>query len=417
MYEDNDLIVRSVLQGGKKCFVTFAPLDHGKLDGFGEQFLLRGGYSAIHVVAKWNHWYQLPQMKPAIEAIVGKISNNSFEVTIAYGSSMGAYGALMHSTFLSANIILAFSPQFSIDPEEPPYEKRWVKFATKSNYRKKLNGDRISKTAQKYYFCDPANPDHRHVELYKKLAGGVEVATIFAEHHSAQMLKDAQLLKKVVISIAEEDFSLPNFYSEYHLGRRKSPLYWAALGDRAIARRPNVALYAANRGLALDHVNIRLLIMRCVALLKLGSIERAIEAAQAGIKINARHPALWRALSVAMQRMARWDDAIDAAKKAIFFRPADPDLHRVLLDALVLSGKTQAAVTQARTTIALAPNHAAAYMRGAEAHEANGEFTDAINLVRQGRAHVSPTEALYEKFQAIEARLMVILRVLPHDPG
>lgn len=94
-----------------------------KGDGFYADELMRNlGLSAIGVVSKRPHWYvcdEWPQAQAAIlEAMAG------YKQRVGYGFSMGAYAALKYSRALGLDKVLAFSPQWSVDPLEAPWDDR-----------------------------------------------------------------------------------------------------------------------------------------------------------------------------------------------------------------------------------------------------------------------------------------------------
>ena len=71
-------------------------------------------YSAIGFVAKARNWFCSPHMPAACQAVAAKAL--SFNSVITYGSSMGGYGALRWARQVNATAVIAFAPQFSIDP-------------------------------------------------------------------------------------------------------------------------------------------------------------------------------------------------------------------------------------------------------------------------------------------------------------
>lgn len=89
---------------------------HARANGrkaFGIQLCQKNGFSLLGVVPKHPCWYpavEIEQIAPICRALVRGS-------TIAYGASMGAYGALRWGKYLGADHALACSPQASIDPE------------------------------------------------------------------------------------------------------------------------------------------------------------------------------------------------------------------------------------------------------------------------------------------------------------
>lgn len=92
--------------------------------GFGEAFFDANGIDAIHVVPRNNDWYQYPEIDEACRRV--RELTASYPHVVAYGQSMGAYGAIRLGGRVGAEAALAISPQFSIDPAVAPFEPRWV---------------------------------------------------------------------------------------------------------------------------------------------------------------------------------------------------------------------------------------------------------------------------------------------------
>lgn len=79
------------------------------------------GISILHVVPNGADWYQYLEMPEVLDTIRDHLRPDAF----AYGSSMGGYGAIRFADDLGLSRALALAPQFSIDPERVPFERRW----------------------------------------------------------------------------------------------------------------------------------------------------------------------------------------------------------------------------------------------------------------------------------------------------
>src|SRR5215204_3539821 len=127
VYRSRDLLARAVVGASpERCVVTFAPFeDHHSLDraGFGESWFRLHGFDAIHVIPRVNHWYQhaeLPELCARVAA-----TTRTYRDIVAYGSSMGGSAAVRYGAWVGASVAFALSPQFTINPWRPPFEKRW----------------------------------------------------------------------------------------------------------------------------------------------------------------------------------------------------------------------------------------------------------------------------------------------------
>jgi len=127
VFRSFELAVRAVCEfGSPACMITFESYtDDRSLDrrGFGEDFFRSRSTDAIHIISRENDWYQYPDM-PAVTALVRDLVRG-YQRVVAYGSSMGGYGAIRFGGAAGAQVALALSPQFSIDRRTVRFEKRW----------------------------------------------------------------------------------------------------------------------------------------------------------------------------------------------------------------------------------------------------------------------------------------------------
>lgn len=104
------------------CVVTFdSYTDYRTLNrpDFGEVFFDANGIDAIHIIRRNNDWYQYPETEEACRRI--RELTACYPHVVAYGQSMGGYGAIRLGGRVGAQVALAISPQFSIDPAVAPF--------------------------------------------------------------------------------------------------------------------------------------------------------------------------------------------------------------------------------------------------------------------------------------------------------
>jgi hypothetical protein len=93
--------------------VTFESyIDNRTLDrpGFGEVFFDANGIDTIHVIPRNNDWYQYPEAEEACRRV--RELTASYPHVVAYGQSMGSYGAIRLGGCVGAQVALPISPQF-----------------------------------------------------------------------------------------------------------------------------------------------------------------------------------------------------------------------------------------------------------------------------------------------------------------
>lgn len=121
--------VQALCQPGDFPFglLTF-DIMHAKANGrnaFARQFCQKNGIPLIAVVPKYPCWYPRDDMQ-VLSRIIRDIAPQTM---IAYGASMGGYGALRWGKSCGARAVLACSPQASIDPQSTGVrDRRYAKY-------------------------------------------------------------------------------------------------------------------------------------------------------------------------------------------------------------------------------------------------------------------------------------------------
>lgn len=184
-------------------FVTFESLQLERAPGrpgYGETFLSKRGYTGYHFLSSANRWYQYPEMPEALAVVRADIAAGARVVT--YGVSMGAYAAYRFSAPLAADAVIAFSPQWSMDPRRVWWERRWRSEGPERMWDRQLP----RAEAAKYVFYDPLNQDRRHIRGLQREAQLALVRLYFGGHHSPLFVQECGLLESAVLDIAEDRF-------------------------------------------------------------------------------------------------------------------------------------------------------------------------------------------------------------------
>jgi hypothetical protein len=74
------------------------------------------GFAGIGFVAKAENWFPKDSIHNAAAAVRSRIAN--YPARIGYGFSMGGWAVLNYAQLFNLDISIAFSPQYSINPEE-----------------------------------------------------------------------------------------------------------------------------------------------------------------------------------------------------------------------------------------------------------------------------------------------------------
>lgn len=116
VFEDENNLV--IYQEGQTDYVLITFNHMGKLGRrafWGQDVAEKLGISCIGIVPKKPHWYPYSSIQTMLPLLLEKLT--PYKERITYGFSMGAYAALKYSNALNATNVLAFSPQYSIDPK------------------------------------------------------------------------------------------------------------------------------------------------------------------------------------------------------------------------------------------------------------------------------------------------------------
>lgn len=90
----------------------------------------RGGVQpprrALFVMDERRSWANDPAFAPALQAALASVTHRAPVARIAtIGLSMGGFAALAAAKILPVDVVLAFGPQWSVDPVLMPTETRW----------------------------------------------------------------------------------------------------------------------------------------------------------------------------------------------------------------------------------------------------------------------------------------------------
>jgi hypothetical protein len=192
--------IRVILQPGETddFFVTFNELGLKiNADSFwGDKLFADTKFSSVGFVTATPNWYPPDEMEPAISAVKSIIGRRRI---IAYGHSQGGYGALKYSRALGAQVVVAFCPQWSIDPSDVA----GVDGRFHSYHRVDLqNGLQINSddlAGDRYLIFDKeARFDKWNVEKILGLGGSKVIRCPFTGHQSVRILSEGGVSREFV---------------------------------------------------------------------------------------------------------------------------------------------------------------------------------------------------------------------------
>lgn len=120
LFEDPDFKITYRDTQGELLVVAFSPMHWPEQRTLGRHWAdtvaAKVPFSWLSIDAKSAHWY-CDEKWSTVAELVAKVGAK-YKWRVGYGHSMGAYGALKRSHDYSPCAILAFAPQWSIEPEQ-----------------------------------------------------------------------------------------------------------------------------------------------------------------------------------------------------------------------------------------------------------------------------------------------------------
>ncbi|MTH33292.1 hypothetical protein GL279_01625 [Paracoccus limosus] len=161
---------------------------HARANGrnaFARKLCLRNGLPLLGVVPKYPCWYPATEIVRIAE-ICRRLGRGP---VIAYGASMGGYGALRWGKFLGAHHVLACSPQATIDPGQTgPGDRRYGRYFQPAQHAvMAVRAEHVAGQAAVLY--DPRfGPDRVQAGLLADLDGVSLLPLPFVAHGTAACL-------------------------------------------------------------------------------------------------------------------------------------------------------------------------------------------------------------------------------------
>lgn len=284
IYNGEHIRAYSAMYATDSVFITFN--NRGELYGedyhdyWGSSYFNKYKISSIGIVARKANWFPIQEMQE-IANVVNIITK--YRRVITYGCSMGGYGAIKFSGLLNSNVGIAFSPQWSVNPEDIN-DYRWSDFQYDPQLR---GGEAITQNdigGENYFFFDPReNYDKDHAAFLSRYKGMHKVITPFTWHGSVlHFFHNKGLHQILTAAIASETTTSGNF-RKIARDVRHNNLYYhhikiKYLRDRLIASK-NKNFYELKKEVQNLNTQEEILIYAICVFLE-GYIEQAIDIVQ-----------------------------------------------------------------------------------------------------------------------------------------
>jgi len=302
------------------CAVLFSAWSGRALCGKvgGSDPLLRAGVDVISVQSNCDDWHQ--SIPPQVLDELAQRLETRYQRRYAYGSSMGGYAALLFAAKLNIDVVLAMSPQYTIQDD---FDKRWRLYSDRIDWRYKIADTASVYQGEIYVTYDPYNLDARHFSLIKSHFGSAKITGVtvkFGSHPTTAYFRDAGNLKRVLtdillkgeVVVAKKCFELgDNRHSMFrhlsNLHARMEDLENAvAYGQKAVDAKDNDE---SSRKMHLEHLaNVQR---------RLGDLDGALATIDKCLKLDGTRNTAHMNKSIVLLAQNDRQAAVDSALKAI----------------------------------------------------------------------------------------------------
>lgn len=243
--------------GGGTVVVTFPDLIHDTEKdalGWGEGFLRKRGQPMVCVGIRQPNWYQDESFFEAMLALRSFIGPET--ELICYGSSMGAYGAILSANALVATRVVAFCPQYSIDQSAAPFERRFRTESQRIGPFRWETPDEFSSAVQYLVIFDPTHRlDSMQRRLFPSAPNWRDLPVPGSGHGPLSALLEMGLSNELFDVIVGR-ISIKDMRNIIRLSRLRSAGYVRRMGNKLAERqRPSAQIFI---GLAAESGHKRL---------------------------------------------------------------------------------------------------------------------------------------------------------------
>jgi len=220
-----------------RVIVSFPDLIHEtgfEALGWGEPFFRKRNQPVIYVLFKNANWYQSEGFLDAMKA-ARTFLGTDIKIS-AYGASMGGYGAILAGKTLKADHVLALCPQYSIQQDITPFERRYRNQAAEIGvFRYDIDSEMDNKITYVVAFDPTHNIDRRHEAMFKRPEKWRRILLPGSGHgvlsNILEMTTKEDLLKLTLNQISPSDFR-----QALRQGRTSSLRYIRRMGNLSSRR-------------------------------------------------------------------------------------------------------------------------------------------------------------------------------------
>ncbi|MHC3125143.1 hypothetical protein, partial [Acinetobacter sp. GN11] len=187
-----------------------------------EKSLIKYQYNVIGIMPKQKSWFPQASMIELAKTISPVLQG--FKNIVGYGGSMGGYAAIKYSNLLNMNRVIAFVPQYSIDPDQVEDRRYAEFFDAVSNKEMQIQPQDVDAAREYVIVYDPYfATDREHYLKIKALLPSLHTIHLpFTGHEALSVLASSSLLHDFI----EHDFDEIYFYQQVRKVKKQSKFYF-----------------------------------------------------------------------------------------------------------------------------------------------------------------------------------------------
>lgn len=203
-----------------------------------EKSLIKYQYNVIGVMPKQKSWFPQASMIELAKAISPILEG--FKNIVGYGGSMGGYAAIKYSNLLNMNRVIAFVPQYSIDPEHVEDRRYAEFFDSVANKDMQIQPQDVDAAREYVIVYDPYfSIDREHYLKIKELLPSLHTIHLpFTGHEALSVLASSSLLHDFI----EHDFDEIYFYQQVRKVKKQSKFYFRNVLAHVLAQHDEMLL-------------------------------------------------------------------------------------------------------------------------------------------------------------------------------
>jgi tetratricopeptide (TPR) repeat protein len=316
----------------ERVVFTYTEAGNRRLDGlgFGTGFLTKNGFDVVSVKSNRDRWYQdLPELAFTRVEDFLQSEGRDYSWRGGYGSSMGAYAAILFAKRLSLNSILAISPQFDITAN---WDRRWSVHAPRISDMRLVSREDVQPGCRYHILYDPQDKDVEHYRMFAEVIPENQLEGLrapFAGHPAGPLVNASGKLKDLALT-ALAGGAVKVLPSDLRKGRSRFPNYYMNLADYCQRKRRFVwGAAAIKAALTNDPLNAEYNIRLSALLEYSGELDEAIIRASAAVTTKPHHPYMKAVLARLLLRKGMLDQARHFIELAIAARPDNQDFRNI----------------------------------------------------------------------------------------